>query len=114
LESLLEHLAEAAAFLFVFHPVVKGIDVDGQAALAPQIVPGVLVSGHGMGAIDAEPFGQVIDESKSVFGAVTIIAAVLRGQLRVVPSRMAVLAPITGQRPARPRFPRIPLPLADV
>ena len=67
--------------------------------------------------IDFEPPGQGFEEPARIGGIVFGIAfgAAVIGKKRLIPpDRHAVFAPVTPQRPARQRFARIPLALAEV
>ena len=65
-ELLLEHAAQAQALEFVIEPGVKGVDVDRQAALAPEVIPGVFVARHDEVAVQAQLVGEVLHKALCV------------------------------------------------
>ncbi len=113
-EPPVEHVAQPRAFQFVVDARIERIDVHGQPAFAPQVVPDVFVAGPDEVAAQAETCGERVDEALRVVGAQRGRLALVREQRRIVPHRLAVRAPEDRHRPARQLFARIPLALPDV
>jgi len=113
-ELPVEHLAQSRAFELVVEPRVERIDVDGQPALAPQVVPHVLVAGYDEFVGQTEARGECVDEALRVVGRACGRFALVGEQRRVVPHRLAVGAPVDRQRPARQLLARIPLALPEM
>ena len=57
-EALLENLGQAIALLLVFELAVEGIDVGGEAALFPEVIPDVFISRQDETGIHFETLGQ--------------------------------------------------------
>ena len=110
-----EHAAQPIALELVVQPRVERIDVDRQPALAPEVVPDVLVAGLHVD-ISATPSccGQRAQEALGVVGPGAVGMRLVGEERRVVPGRLAVRAPVAAERPARQLFARIPLALAEV
>src|ERR1051326_3542760 len=64
-----------------------------------------------MTRIDEQAPREIGDERMSIVRPVAVIAAILRDQVRLGPERDVVLAPPAAIRPARQRFPGVPLAL---
>lgn len=114
IESLLEDLRQAGAFLGIAQVRLEGIDIDRQALLPPEVVIHVLVGGLEPAFADAERLRQGQSEGARLGFAVAEIDRFIGDQVDVVPDRHAVLAPVAGERPARQRFAGVPLALAVV
>ena len=113
-QALAEDLAQAVAFQRVGQAGVERIDIGRQAALAPQVVPGVLVGGEDVLRIEPQALGHA-DQELARLDVGHVIVEVLAGeQLGVGPHRLPVLAPVEVERPARQLFTRVPLALAVV
>ena len=114
IESLLEHAGQTRALLFVGQLRRQRIDVDRQPPLPPQVVPDVLVGRqHVCGSMPSR-FASVVMKRLRVILAMSVVHAVVRQQTVLVPDRHSVAAPPATERPARQRFPRIPLALTAV
>ena len=113
-QAVLEHPAQALALEFVVQPRVEGINVHRQLALAPQVIPDVFVAGQDAIGVQAQHAGQRVDKAAGVFRGVVRGQAFVGKQGRVAPARLAVLAPVHRQRPARQLLARIPFALAKV
>jgi hypothetical protein len=113
-QPLVEDPAQADAFHLVVQPGIEGVDVDRQPALAPEVVPGVLVAGLNMLGGDAQPIRQGQHEGLGVLRGVLVRVALVREQGRVVPARLAVGPPVDAERPAGQLLAGIPLALAEV
>ncbi len=113
-EPLLEHAAHAVAFHRVVEPRIEGIDVDRQASLAPQVVPHVLVRRERVLRIEPEPLGDALQETLRVGLGGAAVLVLVGEPLRVRPHRLAVLAPVEVERPARQLLAGVPLALAVV
>ena len=83
-EALLEDLGQPRALLGVVELALERIDVGRQPPLVPQVVPGVLVAGHRVLGIDAEPLGQRGDEALRVARRRAVVA---RRRRRSAPGR---------------------------
>ncbi len=113
-EALLEHLPQPRALERIVEARIERVDVGGQLALAPQVVPGVLVAGEHVLGIELEPLGQRFQEHRSLRRRCAVVDAFIGEQRGVVPYRLAVLSPEARQRPARQLLTRIPLALPEV
>ncbi|KDB52787.1 hypothetical protein X805_16520 [Sphaerotilus natans subsp. natans DSM 6575] len=114
LQALVEDTAQAHALELVVQPRVERVDVDRQAALAPQVVPGVLIAGLHELVGQAQARGQAQHETLGIGRGVLVVVALVGEQRHVVPARLAVGAPVGRQRPARQLLARVPLALAEV
>ena len=113
-EALVKNSGKPLALLLVLQPGLEGVDVDWQAAFAPHVIPGILISRDDVFRLDAEHAGQFGDEFNRLPFTVAV-GVVWRGEERIVaPDRFAVLAPVAGEGPARQGFAGIPFALAVV
>ena len=69
------------------------VDVDGQPAFFPQVIPGVLVGGQDVPSVDVDDLRQPFDEAQRISGAVTMIVLFIGDQTRIAPDRLAIAAP---------------------
>ena len=117
IQALREHPAKALALHRVVQTGIERIDVHRQAALAPEVVPGVFVARREVARRQTELARQRFDEAFGV-GAGVVAApgaqALVGEKRRVLPDGLAVLAPENAQRPARQLFAGIPLALAEM
>jgi hypothetical protein len=90
------------------------IDIRRQASLAPQIVPDILVARDRAVRIEPQTLGERPGEGRRGGGVEPLGILVAGQQGAVAPDRLAVLAPVARQRPARQLLARIPLALAVV
>src|ERR1035441_5447068 len=81
-------------------------------ALLPQVIPNVLERGHDPLVAAAETLGQRVDEFLGLPCREAVILGFAGEEQLVLPHRLAVLAPIAAEGPARQRFSRIQLALA--
>src|SRR5712671_3410756 len=114
LQSLREEPAQPRALQRIREARVERIDVRRQLALAPQVVPGVLVGGEDVLRIDLEMRSDHFQEEGCLRLAYPVVNALVCEQARIVPDRLAVLAPVAAERPARQLLAGIPLALAVV
>ena len=114
LQALREHAAQAGALQFIVQTRVKRVYVDWQAALAPQVVPGVLMAGQDVLLGHRQAGGQGGNEAACVGGGVGAGFSFVGEQRRVLPASLAVRAPVNAQGPARQLFAGVPLALAKV
>ena len=113
-QSLREDLAQALALERILKARIEGIDVGRELALAPQVVPDVLVGGNDVLGVEIEMAGERAQELRGLAFAHAVVHAFVGDQARVIPDRLAVLAPEARQRPARQLLARVPLALAEV
>jgi len=113
-QALVEHAAQPHPLEFVGQLAVERVHVHRQAALAPQVVPGVLVAGGDVARGDAQPARQRLREAARVVAGVVGLVAFVGQQRGVVPAGLAIGAPEHRERPARQLFARVPLALAHV
>ena len=114
LEALLENARQTLALQRILHLGLVDHDVAGQSPLTPQIVPGVLVGREKIAGIELQALRE--GQGKAVRGldGGSDRLGLLRIELRVAPDRLAVLAPVAAERPARQLFAGIPLALAEM
>src|SRR4051812_37752058 len=113
-QSCREHPPEAIALHLVIEPRLERVDVDGKATFAPQVIEGVLVTGDEVLVRHAESSGEPAKESLRVGSAEPVVPALVGIQRPIPPRRLAVLAPVAGERPSWQLLARIPLALAEV
>ena len=113
-QALREDAAQARALLLVGQFRIKRIDVDRQATLGGDVVPGVFVAGADRLGADAQPLAQRADEALGVFGLGLLQLALVGQQRGVVPQRRAIRPPEQAERPARQLLAGVPLALAQV
>ncbi len=112
-QVLLQQTCQTAAFGIVFQVGITRVDADRQGLLLPKVVVGIFVGGNPVALRHAQTLAQRMDEAL-YHGVVDLGVgrAFGAGQpLGVAPQGRAILAPVTGQRPARQRFARVPLAL---
>ena len=114
LKPLAEHLAQALAFHRIGQPRVERIDIGGELALAPQVVPGVLVGREHVLRIERQAARHAAQKLVRLRIGDLVILALIGKQFGVRPDRLAVLAPVQVQRPARQLLAGVPLALAVV
>src|SRR5690606_1608161 len=89
----------------------EGIDVGGEASLAPQIVPDVFVGGHEPVSTHPQGVRQGLDETPRILrGAAGRIACQSEPGL-ITPDRLPIHSPHDRNRPAWQLFPWIPFAL---
>ena len=113
-QPLGEDAAQADTLHLVLEPGFERVHVDRQAALAPQVVPGVFVAGLDEAVAQAELARQGLDEPLRILGGVGVGLALVGKQRGVVPDRLAVGAPADRQCPARQLLAGVPLALSEV
>ncbi len=113
-QALVENPGQTRAFLLVFEPGFERIDVGGQSAFAPEVVPGVFVSWQDVFGFDVENVGELMDEPGGFPFGVAVVHRFIRVERIIVPDDLPVLAPIAGEGPARQGLARIPFALAEV
>ena len=113
-ESLLEHLAQTLALQGIVEPCIERIHVGRQPALAPQVVPGVLVGREHVGRIQCQSRGNAAQKACGLPFGRAMVGRLVGKQRRVAPERFAVATPVQIQRPAWELFARIPLALPEV
>ena len=113
-ELLLEHAAQAGAFHLVVEFGIERVYVDGQAALAPQVVPGVFIRSLDVLVGEAQLGGQGAGKVTGVFAGVVGGVALVGEQCRVAPHRLLVGTPVDVQCPAWQLLAGVPLALAKV
>ena len=113
-ETAAEHLAQALTLQRVTQTRILRGDVGRQAALAPQVIEPVLIGREYMLGGQPQAPGQAGQEAcgQACIGAV--VAGFVGIQRRVLPDRLAVLAPEAVERPARQLLTRVPLALAEM
>src|SRR5439155_13333351 len=100
-QSLLEDLAQPGALERVVEARVEGIDVRRELALAPQVVPGVLIRREHVLRIEPDLLGEGLQERGRLRRRRAVVDALVGEERGIVPYRLAVLAPVAGKRPAR-------------
>src|SRR5258708_8996513 len=113
-QALRVHLAQAFALQRVREARVERIDVRGQLALAPEVVPDILIGGEELLRIQLQPAREGLEERRGLHLAHPVVDAFVCEQARVAPDRLAVPAPVAGERPAGQLLAGIPLALAVV
>ena len=113
-QFLLEDAAQSGALHRVVQLRIKRIDVDGQAALAPQVVPNVFIGALHVLRGDAELGSQGLREALGIVSRVMRGFALIREKGGVGPHRLLVGAPVDVERPAWQLFAGVPLALAEV
>ena len=113
-ELLLKHPAQTCALHLVVQARVERVYVDWQAALTPQVVPGVFIGGLHVFVGDAELSGQCLCEAFGIVSGVVGGVALVSKQRGVGPYGLAVSAPVDVERPAGKLLTRIPLALTKV
>ena len=108
-EALVEDAGQPRALERILEPALEGVDVGRQPALAPEVVPDVLVGGHAAVSGEAERLRQGLEEAVRVLVVVSVVALGLGEQARIAPQRNAVRPRITTVGPARQLLARIPL-----
>ncbi len=112
LESGFQLLEQALALQVIAQIHFKRVDVVRQPAFLPQGVENVLVRRHGASRVHAEMGRQGLDKLFRFLRPVAVIFKLVGEQRAVLPQRLPVVTPETGQRPARQRLARIPFSLA--
>src|SRR5712664_92913 len=112
--SLREELAQPRALKRVGEARIERVDVRRQLALAPEVIPDILVGGEDVLRIDFQVGGDRFQEERRLRLADAVVDALVGEQARIVPARLAVLAPVAAERPARQRLAGVPLTLAVV
>ena len=113
-QPLGEHAAQTGTFQLVIEFGVERVDVHGQLAFAPEVIPGVLIAGQHQLVLQPQAARERRDEGLGVSGGVAVCQAFVGEQRGVGPAGLAVGAPADGQRPARQLFARVPLALAEM
>ena len=113
-QPLSEHQRQPGAFARIVETGIVRIDVARQAALAPQVVEGVLEGREDVPSVDPEALGEVAQEAPGERLAGAIVHGLVGEQRRIFPHRLAVAPPEAVERPARQRLARIPLALPEV
>ena len=67
-----------------------------------------------MPGVDIQDLGQLMNEPGGLFFRMAVVHGFVGEEGIVVPNGLAVLAPVTTERPARQRFARIPFALAEM
>src|SRR5260370_19422565 len=101
LKPLLEDAGEPLAFKLVLHLRSVDRDVARQTAFAPQVVPGVLEGLEKIAGIELEALGERHGETLRHFGRGAGGLGLERDERRIAPDRLAVLAPMAAEVPAR-------------
>src|SRR5258708_11326448 len=109
-----EDLAQALALERILQARIEGIDVGRQLALAPQVVPDVFIRGEDVLRLELQMLRERAQEEGCLLFAHAVVDALIGEQARVVPDRLAVLAPEAGERPARQLLAWIPFALPVV
>ena len=113
-EAAREHVTQAIALGPIGQLGVARLDVDRQAAFAPEPVADVLVGREHVAPVDAHARRETAQEFARVRRGRAVGLSLARDERVVVPDRHAVLAPEEVERPARQLLARIPLALAEV
>ncbi len=113
-QSLLEDAREPFPLELVLHLGVVDRNVARQAPLAPQVIPGVLEGLEEIARIELKALGKGRGEALRAFRRGADRLGLDGGQCRIAPDRLAVLAPMATQRPARQLLTRIPFALAEM
>ncbi len=114
IETLGEYLAQTFALQRVVQARFEGVDIDRQAALAPQVIPGVLVGLEDEFRVQSQARGEGAQKAPGLHLGHAVIDLLVGEQFGVGPDRIAVVAPEAGQRPARQLLARVPLALSVV
>ena len=111
-EPARKHRRKALALERIFELRFERVHVDRQPALPPQVVKRVLERRENVLRVERKARGEMRKEllSRDFIRAASL--RFVREQRRVLPDRLAVLAPEERERPARQRLARIPLALA--
>ena len=105
---------ETVTFLLVVEFRVEDIDIARQAALAPKVIPDILVARQDVLGGDAESGCQGGDEALGVIRGVAVILVDIGEQGIVVPERLTIPPPPAAVGPAGQGFSGIPFSLAMV
>ena len=111
-QAVIEGAHHARAFFRIVDLRVGGIDVDRQRALAQQPIGRILVGRDDVVGLDAEADGDFAGERFGVGVGRRRGRAGPGDQQRVMPERLAVLAPIEREGPARQALAGVPFALA--
>ena len=107
-------LHQARPFEGIIDPRIKRIDVARQTALAPHVVINILISREDVIRCHPQTLGNPLEELPGLLGSNAVILTFIGIQRRIVPDRLAVLAPEAVQGPARQLLAGIPLALTKV
>ena len=114
LEPLLEDAGQTLALQRVLHLGFVDENVARQAPLAPEVVPGVLVGGEKIVGIELQALREGKREAVRGLDGGAGRLRLQRIELRVAPDRLAVLAPVAAERPARQLLAGIPFALTEM
>ena len=93
---------------------VERIDIDRQAPLAPEVIPGVLIGVEDPRRIQPQALRHTLEEAGSLRRIGAVVGPLVGIQRRIGPDRLAIGAPEKVQRPARQLLARIPLALSEM
>jgi len=113
-QSPRKDLAQALALERILQARIERIDVGRQLALAPQVVPDILIGGEDVLRLELQVLREGAQEEGCLLLAYAVVDALVGEQAWVVPERLAVRAPEAGERPARQLLARIPLALPEM
>ncbi len=113
-QALREQLHQALALQRIVNPRVEGIDVDRQAALAPQVIEGILEGRENIFWIEPQPLGDALHEAPGMLAGRAVVFLLVSVECRRIPHRLAILAPEAIEAPARQLLAGIPLALPEV
>ena len=114
LQPLLEDARQPLALHRVLGLGLVDGDVARQPPLAPQVVPGILESLEQIAGIELQALGEGGGETMRCFGRGAGGLGLVGGERRIAPDRLAVLAPVAAQRPARQLLAGVPFALAEM
>ncbi len=112
-QALLEDPRQPGALQGIGELALERVDIDRQPPLLPQVVEAVLIARQRRRGVELQALGEPGDEAVRLRRAERGVARLVGGEEPwVAPDRLAVLAPMAAQRPARQLLAGIPLPLA--
>ncbi len=113
-QTLAEHAAQAVALHLVGQSRIERVDIRRQRALAPEVVPDILVTGLHVIGRHAQVIGECCDESDGVGGAMAVRVLLVGEEAGISPGGLAIRAPVAAQRPARQLLAGVPLALTEM
>src|SRR6185503_186984 len=114
IEALREHAPQPRARHLIVEARIERIDVDGEAPLAPQVVPDVLVPGDDVVRAEIQGAREALDEELRLGRAVAVGDRLVGEEGGIAQARLAVGAPVRGKRPRRQLLAGVPLALAEM
>ena len=114
IEFLREHATQTNALHLVIEFGIKWVDVDGQTAFTPQVIPNIFKAGRDEICAKTQLATQSDRKLLCIFGRVFFGIAFICKQRWVFPDRFAIFSPKNGQSPTRQLLAWIPLTLSKM